>query len=99
MPRYHFHIFDGRDQRDEDGIELPDFQTAQVEAIRFAGELLKDRAHHIALSEEWRMEVTDENNLILLRLDFAAVPSPAASHGSRLAADLSRSPEAGRVFQ
>lgn len=78
MPRFHFHIFDGQDRCDEDGTELPDFQAAQVEAIRFAGEILTDEAHRIALGMEWRMDVTDESNLILLRLDFSAVAAPAA---------------------
>ena len=83
MPRFHFHIFDGQDRRDEDGTELPDFQAAQVEAIRFAGEILKDEAHRIALGKEWRMHVTDESNMILLRLDFSAVAAPVAPHSSR----------------
>ncbi len=82
MPRFHFHIFDGREQRDDDGTELPDFEAARVEAIRCAGEILKDQAHHIALGEEWRMDVTDETGLILLRLDFSAQVSSAVPHGS-----------------
>ena len=77
MPRFFFHVFNGEDQRDNSGTELPNFHVAQVEAIRCAGEILKDEAHQIALGQEWRMDVTDENNMILLRLDFSAVASPA----------------------
>ena len=82
MPRFHFHIFDGRDQRDEDGTELPDFKTARLEAIRYAGEVLRDQADRVALGEHWRMDVTDESGLVLLRLDFSALAKPAAPHSS-----------------
>ncbi len=77
MPRFHFHIFDGRDRRDNDGTELSGFQEARLEAIRCAGEILKDDAHRIALGEDWYMDVTDEVGLILLRLDFSAQVSSA----------------------
>ncbi|UIY45679.1 DUF6894 family protein [Methylobacterium radiotolerans] len=78
MPRFYFHVFDGKDQRDDLGAELPDFDAARVVAIRFAGEILKDEAHQIALGHEWRMDVTDASDMILFRLDFSAVASPAA---------------------
>ena len=78
MPRFFFHVFDGKDLRDDIGTELSDFDAAQVVAIRFAGEILRDEAHRIEVGQEWRMDVTDESNLVLLRLDFSAVASPAA---------------------
>jgi hypothetical protein len=82
MPRFHFHIFDGRDQRDVDGIELSDFQEARVEAIRYAGEILKDDAHRIALGEDWYMDVTDDAGMILFRFHLSTVASSAISGGS-----------------
>ena len=39
MPRFHFHVFDGADYPDHDGIDLPDWGAARLEAIRFAGEI------------------------------------------------------------
>jgi hypothetical protein len=77
MPRFYFHIFDGRNQRDDDGTELSNFHEARVKAIRYAGEVLKDDAHCIALGEDWHMDVTDEAGLILLRLDFSVQVSSA----------------------
>jgi hypothetical protein len=77
MPRFYFHIFDGRDHRDDEGTELSDFQDARVEAIRYASEILRDDAHRIAFREDWHMDVTDEVGLILLRLDFSAQVSSA----------------------
>jgi hypothetical protein len=94
MPRFHFHIFDGRDQRDDDGTELSDFQEARVEAVRYAGEILKDDADRIVLREDWHMDVTDETGLILLRLDFSArvssaiLPSSEATRRSVTPPDL-----------
>ena len=44
MPRFYFHIHDDRDQFDTDGTELPDEETAHVEAIRLTGAVLQDLA-------------------------------------------------------
>jgi hypothetical protein len=77
MPRFYFHIFDGRDLRDDEGIELSHFQEARVEAIRYAGEILKDDAHRIALGEDWSMDVTDDTGLILFRFHLSTVTASA----------------------
>jgi hypothetical protein len=82
MPRFYFHIFDGRSQRDDEGTELPNFYEARVEATRFAGEVLKDDAHRIAHGEDWYMDVTDDTGLILFRLHFSTVVSSAIARGS-----------------
>ena len=42
MPRYFFHVTDGSSVRDDEGTELPDIYTAQAEAIRMSGEILRD---------------------------------------------------------
>ena len=42
MPRYFFHVYDGYSSLDQDGTELPDIYTAQAEAIRTSGEILRD---------------------------------------------------------
>ena len=77
MPRYHFHIHDGRAVRDEDGIELADAQVARRDAIRLAGQVLDDEAFRLPLGEDWMMEVTDETGLVLFRLDFHVTDAPA----------------------
>ena len=42
MPRYFFHVQDGSSSPDTDGTELPDIYTAQAQAIRTSGEILRD---------------------------------------------------------
>ncbi|MBE7244933.1 MAG: hypothetical protein INR63_08285, partial [Actinomycetospora chiangmaiensis] len=76
MPRFYFHVHDGHSELDPDGTELPDWQSARLEAIRLAGDILKQDAHRIALGEDWRIEVTDQTGLILFQMTFLVVESP-----------------------
>lgn len=77
MPRFHFNVFDGISAIDHDGQELPGWEAARLEAIRVSGEIIKNEAQRVALGEDWRMEVTDANGLVLFRLDFSVMASPA----------------------
>jgi hypothetical protein len=83
MPRFYFHVHDGVSELDREGTELPDWEEARLEAIRQTGAILRDEAWHIALGEDWRMEVTDERGLLLFRLDFTVVASPTLTHSRR----------------
>lgn len=76
VPRYHFNVYDGVSEPDLEGTELPDWQVARLEAIRLAGEILKDDPHRIALGEDWRIEVTDSTGLILFQMMFQVVEAP-----------------------
>ena len=59
MPRYYFHIEDSRTEIDQVGMELPDLQAAREEAVRAAGELLRNGAGKGLWSgKPWRMWVT-----------------------------------------
>lgn len=81
MPRYFFHIIDGRDVRDEDGTELADIYVAQTEAIRLSGELLRDMGGRFWDGTGWRLEVEDERAQVLFVLHFAAeerLPQPGS---------------------
>ena len=71
MPRYFFHVHDGQDSIDQAGLELPDPQTARAEAIRAAGEMLRDLDGALSTGE-WRMDVTDESGQPVLTLRFYA---------------------------
>lgn len=63
---------------DSEGIDLPTLSDARIEAVRFAGELLKDRPQLVWMGEEVRVEVTDENQLMLFTVIVAGVDAPAA---------------------
>jgi hypothetical protein len=60
MPRYHFHIADGRPYRDEDGSELPSDDVAWREAKRMA----RDIEDALQPGERWQLEVRDGRDLI-----------------------------------
>lgn len=76
MPRYHFNVHDGVRVPDTDGTELPDWQTARLEAVRRAGEVLKVDAKSVAFDDDWRIEVTDGTGLILFQMIFLMIESP-----------------------
>ena len=69
MPRYFFHVHDGKDYTDREGVELPDAKSAREEAIRAAGGMLRDMSSRFA-TEEWRMNVTDRDGRPVLTLQF-----------------------------
>ena len=70
MPRYHFNVYDGHAEIDQDGTALPDIYAARAEAMRLAGGIIADAGARADLGEDWRFEVTDANGLILFRMDF-----------------------------
>jgi hypothetical protein len=72
MPRYFFHVQDSSLSLDEDGTEFPDIYTAQAEAIRTSGEILRDMGAKFWDGTEWRLEVADERGQVLLILRFSA---------------------------
>jgi hypothetical protein len=46
MPRFYFHIEDGRRIEDKEGTVLPDVKAARVEAIASGGTMLRDTASY-----------------------------------------------------
>jgi hypothetical protein len=76
VPRYYFHVFDGYSEPDDTGTEFPDIYTAQSEAIRVSGEIIRDMGAKFWDGSEWRLEVTDEQGTVLFVLRFAAEEMP-----------------------
>ncbi|MDP4026856.1 hypothetical protein Q8W71_30720 [Methylobacterium sp. NEAU 140] len=77
MPRFHFNVHDGVSRLDLEGTELPDWRAARLDAIRLAGEILRDEAERVALGEDWRIEVTDHTGLVLFQMAFLVIDAPA----------------------
>lgn len=75
MPRYFFYVRDGNTIPDAEGTELPDIYTAQEQAIRTSGTILREKGARFWDGTEWRMEVTDEQGTFLLVLRFSAEES------------------------
>ena len=82
MPLYFFNVIDGYSELDDTGTELPDTYTAQTEAVRLSGEIIRDMGAQFWAGTEWRLEVTDERCKILFVLRFSAeeLPSPMSLH-------------------
>jgi hypothetical protein len=72
MPRFFFHVIDGYSDRDDEGTELPDIFTAQDQAVKMTGEILRDLGAKIWNGAEWSLEVTDESGETLFILRFSA---------------------------
>lgn len=70
VPRFHFHVYNGLSLPDSRGVELADWDAARAEALRLAGELLRDGPTRRRLGQDWRMEVADASGTLLFRLDF-----------------------------
>jgi hypothetical protein len=71
MPRYFFHIHDGRSIRDREGTERSDIYVAQAEAVRLSGALLRDLGAKFWDEKDWKVEVTDELDQTLFILTFS----------------------------
>lgn len=73
MPRYFFHLEDGKRIPDDEGTELPDLQAARSQAVQLAGAMLNDHPEEFWNSREWRLVVTDDKRRILFALSFRAI--------------------------
>ncbi len=71
MPRYFFHVLDGRAVIDATGLVLDNDTEARVEALRGAGEMLNDEGMNLWLGNRWSMSVADEDGYVLFNLRFS----------------------------
>ena len=79
MPRFFFHVIDGTSLPDSGGTELPDIYTAQDQAVRMAGELLRELRAKFWNDGEWELEVTDEHGAILFVLRVSVEEGPTVN--------------------
>lgn len=75
MPRYYFDV--SSERPDTSGVDLPDRKTARSEAIRAAGEILRDIDGALS-TREWAMSVRDESGTVILELRFVVTESEQA---------------------
>jgi hypothetical protein len=72
MPRYFFHVSDGKDLPDLEGTELPDEDAARSEALVTAGSMLREGDSHFWDGEEWIMRVENDVGRPVCELRFSA---------------------------
>lgn len=73
VSRFHFNVHDGVSGPDRDGIDLPDFETAQTEAVRLTSGLLRDQAIGGEAIKPLSVEVTDGGGNVLLSVQVQLV--------------------------
>jgi hypothetical protein len=80
MPRYYFHLKDGRTQFDHEGVELADLDHAHKAAVTYSGEVLRDGSNEsLWTGAPWRLWVTDQpdgQGRTLFTLLFSASDGP-----------------------
>src|SRR4051794_7647843 len=81
--RYFFHVKDGTEMLDENGVEFADMNAIKQEAVQAAAELLGGlHGRHFWSGEPWKLWVTDQANgagKTLLTLVFSAELSDDSS--------------------
>ena len=61
---------------DNEGFELPSHDDARVMAVRTAGEVMRDHPTLVWHGEDFRIEVTDSNRMLLFTVVVIGVDSP-----------------------
>jgi hypothetical protein len=82
MPRYFFHVHDGQEMPDREGVELPGLDEARMQAITTAGEIIRQHPDVIWNAGEWQMDVTDETGAPVFTLRFSAEDRQQRSHAA-----------------
>ena len=78
MPRYHFHRTNGGFVPDPEGTDLPNFDTARTEAVRYAAETIRERPSFVWDGRDFRVEVTDDGGMLLCTVVVLGIDAPAA---------------------
>ena len=77
MPRYHIALRTETHVRETLEIDRDDLTALRIELAAFVGEMLKDHANEIWIDQDWRVDVTDDNGLILYAMQISATDSAA----------------------
>jgi hypothetical protein len=78
--RFFFNLAGAIYDPDNEGVELSSISNARAMAAQAAAELIRDRPQVVWTGEEVRVEVTDENQLVLFTVIVIGVDSAAAAN-------------------
>ena len=79
MPRFFFHIEEGRRLPDVEGTVLADYRAARNEGVAVLGQMIQEDPEAFWKSGSFKLTITDAAGLDLCVLDLSAVVSPVAS--------------------
>ena len=65
MPHFYFHTETNVRTTDTEGMEFPGYEEAKHEAIRTAGQMMRDTPQEFWGSRPWSVSVTDADGLIM----------------------------------
>ena len=77
--RFFFNQLDGAFKPDDQGIELATIAEARLEAVRYAGEVMRDHPTIVWAGEDFRIQVTDDTQLLLFTVIVVGVDAPAGT--------------------
>lgn len=77
MPRYFFNVVEDNHKVDVLGTEYPDAESARMEAVRFAADLLKAEPERVWKGTELRIEASDVWDTVLFTLIITGVDAEA----------------------
>jgi hypothetical protein len=77
MAKYHIELRTADQVWETVDVERDDVDGLRIEMAMFVGELLKDHAGKIWADKDWRVDVTDQNGLILFVMELSVSDSPA----------------------
>jgi hypothetical protein len=80
MALYFFNEFDGDYKIDDLGIELPTREKARLEAVRYAGETMRDQPDLDWRGAEFRVEVTDAGKVLLFTVIVVGIEVPESGN-------------------
>jgi hypothetical protein len=86
MPKYHINIRTESHIAETVDVERNDHTALRIELARFVGELLKDHAELIWKDEDWQIDVSNDDGLILYVMHIAAMKTPATMSNSEKSA-------------
>jgi hypothetical protein len=72
VPHYYFHVHNGEEHVDRQGIELPDEGAARREAVVAAAGMISDLGDGLWNIPEWKMHVVDQDGGEICNLLFMA---------------------------
>lgn len=81
MPLYHFRVRNNGSEPEDEGLVLADFTAARTTALKFAGEILAFGPS--VESDDWRVEVTNDQGLVLFTIHTILTESAAVVRGKR----------------
>lgn len=71
MPRYFFHVMDGKIAVDKNGLEFESDDEARHQALVAASEMILDRELQLWIGNSWNMTVAKEEGVVLCVLRFS----------------------------